>query len=192
MKHYNLNSGYIYAWVCYRQYQPEFMMLCIIRFSVSVISFRKITIIFLTIMKQHLKMWIFRWLCFPFSSRHLVKFKLFVASCFQFSQIALFTCSGLRPLTEVSFLWMLNIANILGNTSWFSQLIISQAEVVSASKSVKILELSDIMVLHLMRFSYGSEGSTKLHKPVHFPLELVFGRELLASPSSEVRLSTCS
>lgn len=57
---------------------------------------------------------------------------------------------------------------------------------VSASKSVKILELSEIMVLHLMRFNYGSQGSTKLHKPVHFPLELVFGRELLVSPSSEV------
>ncbi|KAL0460936.1 UNVERIFIED_CONTAM: Ubiquitin carboxyl-terminal hydrolase 24 [Sesamum latifolium] len=62
-----------------------------------------------------------------------------------------------------------------------------KAEVVNASKSVKILELSEIMVLHLMRFSYGSEGSTKLHKTVHFPLELVVGRELLASPSSEVR-----
>lgn len=57
---------------------------------------------------------------------------------------------------------------------------------VSASKSVKILELSEIMVLHLVRFNYGSQGSTKLHKPVHFPLELVFGRELLVSPSSEV------
>nr|GMD19279.1 ubiquitin carboxyl-terminal hydrolase 24-like [Ipomoea batatas] len=61
----------------------------------------------------------------------------------------------------------------------------SEAEVVSASKSVKILELYDIMVLHLMRFTYGSEGSAKLHKPVHFPLELVFGRDLLVSPHSE-------
>ncbi|PIN17707.1 Ubiquitin-specific protease [Handroanthus impetiginosus] len=62
-----------------------------------------------------------------------------------------------------------------------------KAEVVTASKSVKILELSEIMVLHLMRFSYGSQGSTKLHKTVRFPLELIVGRELLASPSSEGR-----
>lgn len=63
---------------------------------------------------------------------------------------------------------------------------------VTASKSVKILEPSDIMVLHLMRFSYGSQGSTKLHKTVNFPLELVVGRELLASPSSEVNLCSSS
>lgn len=63
----------------------------------------------------------------------------------------------------------------------------AKAEVVNASKTVKILELSEIMILHLMRFNYGGEGCTKLHKPVRFPLELVLGRELLFSPSSEGR-----
>lgn len=42
------------------------------------------------------------------------------------------------------------------------------------------------MILHLMRFSYGTRGSSKLHKPVRFPLEFVLGRELLVSPSTEV------
>uniref|UniRef100_A0A0C9RYR1 Ubiquitin carboxyl-terminal hydrolase n=1 Tax=Wollemia nobilis TaxID=56998 RepID=A0A0C9RYR1_9CONI len=59
--------------------------------------------------------------------------------------------------------------------------------VVSASKSVKLQTLPKVLILHLMRFSYGSEGSSKLLKPVQFSPEIVLGRELLASPTTEGR-----
>lgn len=59
--------------------------------------------------------------------------------------------------------------------------------VVTAKKSIKIQTLPKIMILHLMRFSFGRNGTTKLNKPVRFPIELELARELLISSSTQGR-----
>ncbi|GBG66673.1 hypothetical protein CBR_g66808 [Chara braunii] len=54
---------------------------------------------------------------------------------------------------------------------------------VPASKSVRILQLPRVLVLHLKRFSYDAQGVGKVHKMVRFPLNLTLHRDLLV-PSS--------
>jgi len=41
-------------------------------------------------------------------------------------------------------------------------------EAVEAEKSIKLSKLPQVLVLHLMRFSFGVQGSSKLHHPVAF------------------------
>lgn len=55
------------------------------------------------------------------------------------------------------------------------------SEVVSASKAIKIQSLPSVLIVHLMRFSYGASGSGKLNKAIKYSNSLTIGRELLAT-----------
>ena len=51
-----------------------------------------------------------------------------------------------------------------------------------ATKVVRMQALPRVLILHLMRFTYSTRGSMKLHKSVSFPLQLTLSKDLVYSP----------
>ena len=62
---------------------------------------------------------------------------------------------------------------------------VGKAGVVSARKVVKLQTLPKVLILHLMHFSFGIIGNGKLHKPIHFSLEIILCCNLLVSPTTK-------
>ena len=63
------------------------------------------------------------------------------------------------------------------------RILVGKAGFVSARKDLKLRTLPKLLILHLMCFSFGITRNGKIHKPIHFSLEIILGCNLLVSPT---------